>query len=110
MCSRCSSLSKFDPFSSKDHKCKNANVPDRMRGQPACGSLGNRAGKIEPVRFVAFCPKGHIQDLPYIKLCLKNVLGDVILNQADTLLLKAFSISLMMVEGMDSIAWDVLNI
>ena len=68
VCSRCSSLSKFDPFSSKDHKCKNANVPDRMRGQPACGSLGNRAGKIEPVRFVAFCPKGHIQDLPYIKI------------------------------------------
>ena len=68
VCSRCSSLSKFDPFSQKDNICNNTNVPDRLRGQPSCGSLRKRGGKIEPVRFVAFCSKGHIQDLPYIEI------------------------------------------
>ena len=38
----------------------------------------------EPVRFVAFCPKGHIQDLPYIKIMSRNVLIDVILNWEHT--------------------------
>ena len=68
VCSRCSALSEFDSSSEKGNKCNNLDVPNRMKGQPSCSSLKGYGGKIQPVRFVAFCPKGHIQDLPYKRI------------------------------------------
>ena len=68
VCSRCYALSQFDYGSQEKNKiCNNDNVPDRMKGAPSCKKLGNGGGRIETVRFIAFCPDGHIQDLPYLR-------------------------------------------
>ena len=67
-CSRCSALIKFDPTFPYPTICQNPSSPPWMKTQQSCLSLKYNAGKIEPVRFVAYCSKGHIQDLPYIKI------------------------------------------
>ena len=68
LCSRCNALSKFDPFSRSNNKCKNSRVEPRREGKfTPCGQIKN-GGKIEPVRFVGYCSKGHIEDFPWIKM------------------------------------------
>lgn len=68
LCSRCNALSRFDPFSRSGNRCKNTRVEPKREGKfTPCGQIKN-AGKIEPVRFVAYCGKGHIEDFPWIKM------------------------------------------
>jgi len=68
LCSRCNALSRFDPFSRSSNRCKNTRVEPKREGKfTPCGQIKN-AGKIEPVRFVAYCGKGHIEDFPWIKM------------------------------------------
>lgn len=68
LCSRCNALSKFDPFSRSNNKCKNSRVEPRREGKfTPCGQIKN-GGKIEPVRFVGYCSKGHIEDFPWVKM------------------------------------------
>tara|TARA_B100000900_G_C20601750_1_gene725943 strand:+ start:3768 stop:5702 length:1935 start_codon:yes stop_codon:yes gene_type:complete len=68
LCSRCNALSKFDPFSRTNNKCKNTRVEPKREGKfTPCGQIKN-GGKIEPVRFVGYCGKGHIEDFPWVKM------------------------------------------
>lgn len=70
ICMTCSSLAKFDPQSSAATKCRNPNSP-KWRGGRSCSDKA-RGSNVESVRFIAFCPKGHIQDLPWINLMKMN--------------------------------------
>lgn len=79
-CSRCSALVKFNPTHAYSTRCQNPNSPPWMKSQQSCLSLKGNAGKIEPVRFVAYCSKGHIQDLPYIKIMQTACSRDCDLN------------------------------
>ena len=61
VCSRCSALSKF---SGTNSRCKNEKYP-RWLSQ-SCNDKDKKNGfKIEPVRFISYCSKGHIQDFPW---------------------------------------------
>ena len=79
-CSRCSALIKFDPTFPYPTICQNSDSPPWMKSQTSCLSLKSNAGKIEPVRFIAYCSKGHIQDLPYIKIMQTECTKDCDLN------------------------------
>lgn len=79
-CSRCSALVKFNPTNLSATKCQNPETPPWMNGQQTCLSLRHNAGNIEPVRFVAYCSRGHIQDLPYIKIMQTECQSDCELN------------------------------
>ena len=68
LCSRCNALSRFDTMKIGS-KCNSKNVEPRRRNtkfQP-CANIKNK-GKIEPVRFIAYCSSGHIEDLPWTKI------------------------------------------
>ena len=67
LCSRCNALSRFDSNSS-NQKCRNTRVEPKREGKfTPCGQIKN-SGKIEPVRFVGYCGKGHIEDFPWVKM------------------------------------------
>ncbi|MDC0365097.1 DUF1998 domain-containing protein [Gammaproteobacteria bacterium] len=72
LCSRCQALSKFDPQSVSTNRCKNPYVSKRRQGlmQP-CASIRG-AGILEPVRFIAYCGKGHMQDFPWAEFMSIN--------------------------------------
>ena len=67
VCMSCSALAKFDPKSSSPHRCHNQQSPKWRGGDRNCGS-NKRGSDAESVRFISFCSKGHIQDLPWIEL------------------------------------------
>lgn len=67
LCSRCNALSRFDS-NSTNQKCRNTRVEPKREGKfTPCGQIKN-GGKIEPVRFVGYCSKGHIEDFPWVKM------------------------------------------
>ena len=67
LCSRCNALSRFDS-NSTNQKCRNTRVEPKREGKfTPCGQIKN-GGKIEPVRFVGYCGKGHIEDFPWVKM------------------------------------------
>jgi len=75
LCSRCKALSKFDPLTSPK-LCNSNNIEPRLRRSEKsefkpCSEIKNK-GKIEPIRFIAYCSKGHIDDLPWIKIMKQN--------------------------------------
>ncbi len=76
LCSRCNALSKFDPLTTTK-LCNSNNVEPRRisQGFQPCSQVRNK-GIIEPVRFISYCAKGHIDDLPWIKLMRQNCKSD----------------------------------
>ena len=70
LCSRCNALSRFDPYSMSNIKCRNTNVEARRVGKfTPCNQLSDKGkGKIEPVRFIGYCGMGHIEDFPWIEM------------------------------------------
>ena len=66
ICMTCNALAKFDPQNWKTTKCRNPESP-AWRGGRKCSDKA-RGSNVEPVRFVGICPKGHIQDLPWVNL------------------------------------------
>src|SRR5690606_11756764 len=65
-CPRCRGLTKVDLYSDQRPRCNNAHASPRLRGKPACGALPERRRPIVlPLRFVAACPAGHIDDFPW---------------------------------------------
>jgi len=78
LCSRCNALSKFDPYKISNNKCSNNGVEPRRAGKlTPCGQLGPKVrGKIEPVRFIGYCGKGHIEDFPWIKMMHRKCSSD----------------------------------
>lgn len=76
LCSRCQALSKFDPNSTSTNRCRNPNVSKRRLGlmQPCASIKGS--GILEPVRFIGYCGKGHIQDFPWVEFMSLNCLPE----------------------------------
>ena len=65
VCSRCSALSKYDPTSTSSNLCNNPFVPKRREGKLKPCAETKRSGIIEPVRFIVYCGKGHLDDFPW---------------------------------------------
>jgi hypothetical protein len=65
-CPRCRSLKKADLFAEKRPRCKNKLASQRLGGKPPCGARPERSRPaMIPLRFVAVCPVGHIEDFPW---------------------------------------------
>jgi hypothetical protein len=76
LCSRCNALSKFDSHSRTNHKCRNTRIEPRRDGTfTPCSQIRN-SGKIEPVRFISYCGKGHVEDIPWIKIMKRKCSDD----------------------------------
>lgn len=65
VCSRCYALSKYDPASSSSNLCNNPHMSQRRIGMLKPCSETKRSGIIEPVRFIVYCGKGHLDDFPW---------------------------------------------
>ena len=71
-CTRCNALSKVDPYTITT-KCNNSGAEPRRSGKNFTPCAKTRfGGKLEPVRFIAYCALGHMQDLPWEKLMRMN--------------------------------------
>ncbi len=64
-CPTCSALSKPHPTDDKLPRCSNADIPSWR----ASACISQRYKPIlEPVRFIGFCSRGHLQDIPWEKI------------------------------------------
>jgi hypothetical protein len=65
-CPRCRALKKVDLFANRRPRCDNPQVSPRFKDKSACGEVHEkRRPRVLPVRFVAVCPAGHIEDFPW---------------------------------------------
>ena len=66
-CPRCRGLRKADLYSFERPRCQNALRSPRLGGRPPCATLQERRRSLMiPLRFVAVCPAGHIEDFPWV--------------------------------------------
>ena len=66
-CPRCRALKKADLFAEKRPRCDNRQSSPRLGGKPPCASRPERSRPLMvPLRFVAVCPTGHIEDFPWV--------------------------------------------
>ena len=65
-CPRCRSLKCAGLLDERRPRCANTHASPRLRGASPCGSLPDkRRPSMLPLRFVAVCPQGHIEDFPW---------------------------------------------
>ena len=65
-CPRCRALKKADLFAAMRPRCDNALLSPRLGGRLPCASRSERSRPIMvPLRFIAVCPAGHIEDFPW---------------------------------------------
>ena len=65
-CPWCRALKKADLFAAMRPRCDNALLSPRLGGRLPCASRSERSRPIMvPLRFVAVCPAGHIEDFPW---------------------------------------------
>jgi hypothetical protein len=65
-CPRCRWLKKVDLYAVKRPQCDNTEPSPLLRGRPPCGMLlEKRRSRMLPLRFVAACAAGHIEDFPW---------------------------------------------
>lgn len=63
-CTRCGHMEKVSIFSSQKPAC--TGIPFDS-GRSCADIAANRRQRLIPVRFIAICPEGHIQDFPFIE-------------------------------------------
>ena len=68
VCMTCNALMKHSPAGNR--RCTNNHLPNWKKGNPC--STNRHGSKTEPVRFIAYCQKGHIQDIPWPELMATN--------------------------------------
>lgn len=66
ICPNCSALSKPHPSDEDLAKCNNADKPP-WKSSP-CSARRYLKPILEPARFIGFCAKGHLQDVPWEKI------------------------------------------
>ncbi len=66
VCTSCSALAKCDPYNNNHQRCQNRNSFPGSNRQPCIEK--SIKPHVEPIRFIAFCSRGHIQDLPWDEL------------------------------------------
>lgn len=65
-CPRCRGLKKAGLLDEKRPRCANAHASPRLKSKPPCASLTEkRRPSMLPLRFVAVCASGHIEDFPW---------------------------------------------
>ena len=65
-CPRCRALKRADLYARNRPRCDNSHESQRLRGRPPCSKLSPRQRLVMyPLRFVAVCPQGHIEDFPW---------------------------------------------
>lgn len=65
-CPLCRWLKKANLYDQHRPRCDNPNVSPRRENKPPCGSLEERRRpRMLPLRFVAVCEAGHIEDFPW---------------------------------------------
>ena len=65
-CPRCRALKQANLYGSRRPRCSAEVVPHHMSGQPPCGRLHERRRRLMvPLRFVAVCQSGHVEDFPW---------------------------------------------
>ena len=63
-CTRCGLMEDISIFSSRKPTCSGHN----FNSGRSCSSIAsNKRQKLIPVRFIAICPQGHIQDFPFMQ-------------------------------------------
>ena len=67
-CPQCGNMQKLSPFSNPQ-KC---DAPDYAEGQNCFSLNPQRRPSLLPVRFIAACDRGHIQDFPFMKWVHRN--------------------------------------
>lgn len=67
-CPRCGAMEKLSIYKNSPQKCKG---PD-FRGMSCHSIPDRRRPRLIPVRFIAICPKGHIEDFPFIQWVHKS--------------------------------------
>src|SRR5262249_24844608 len=66
-CQRCRSLKRVRWNDSSPQRCE-SNLTPQFKKAPPCGSLPDKKRwRMVPVRFVVACPRGHIEDFPWIE-------------------------------------------
>ncbi len=65
ICMSCNALMKHSPIATS-RRCSNPRLPKWKKGSPCNDSRWG--SKTEPVRFISFCQKGHIQDINWDRL------------------------------------------
>lgn len=64
-CPRCRWLKKADLYDQRRPQCDNTEVSPRLKTEP-CGALPeSKRPRMRPLRFVAVCESGHIEDFPW---------------------------------------------
>ena len=67
-CPRCRALKKARWDSTQVPRCDSTTLPDYMAAKKPCSELPrSRRWKMVPLRFVAVCSDGHIEDFPWIE-------------------------------------------
>jgi len=65
-CSRCRWLKQADLFDQRRPACDNMETSPRLKHKPPCGeSEEKKRRRMKPLRFIAVCPAGHIEDFPW---------------------------------------------
>ena len=65
-CPRCRGLKRAELHDERRPRCSNSHASPRLSGRPTCSSLPDkRKPFMLPLRFVAVCPEGHIEDFPW---------------------------------------------
>lgn len=65
-CPRCRWLKKADLFAMRPPQCDNVDASPQLKGKAPCGSLPEwRRRRMLPLRFIAVCEAGHVEDFPW---------------------------------------------
>jgi hypothetical protein len=65
-CPRCRGLTKVDLYADRRPRCGNRHVSPRLASKAPCGNLPeSRRPTVLPLRFLAACPAGHVEDFPW---------------------------------------------
>src|SRR6185437_8919161 len=65
-CPRCRFLRKVDLYALRAPRCENTETSKWLKNRKPCGELPERARPVVvPLRFVAVCEAGHIEDFPW---------------------------------------------
>lgn len=65
-CPRCRFLKKADLYAPSRPRCDNPDTSPRLAKKKPCGSFPeSRQPRMRPLRFVAVCEAGHIEDFPW---------------------------------------------
>lgn len=65
-CPRCRVLKKASLYADKRPRCDNTETSRRLGTRGSCGQLKQyRRPRMLPLRFIAVCPAGHIEDFPW---------------------------------------------